>query len=268
MNKIEKLLGLGLILLCVAGSVQCMDDEDDDTEYFDWDPEDNGGKGNEDKKPADKSADNPGQPEKKPEVGGGKKPADIDKKLDGEAKKVTFTTDMMVQGAGATAIVVTIGGIWYCVTHSVLKQVADLNRLDSRCAQAFGTVVRGNSQFECLVIESVTCVGLEPQLQDRLDDAVALYAMAVKDLCCAMKVNGKGKAAQLPQYGTVQAKLLICKQLISECKEALNKKPILADRILISSSQAVTSIGRRAMGTATSLVNRVKSLTARKVKKA
>ncbi len=331
MNKIEKLLSLGLILLCVAGTVRCMDDDftdgDDDTEFFEI--EDDDVDIDQLTKPADlgpNPAGNTGGLGDKPGVGGpkpegtgpnpageakevapttgvvlsgaekaevdeltktdkkesgdagqkpvgnpggpGDEPEETGKKSAGEGKELTLTTGMILQGAGATAIVVTIGGIWYCVTHSVLKQAADLNRLDSQCAQVFGTVARGNTQFECLAIESVICIGLEPQLQDKLDDAIALYAMAVKDLCCAMKANGKGKVAQLPQYGVVQAKLLACKQVIAECKAALNKKPILADRILISSSRAATSIGRRLMGTTTSLINKVKSLTARKVKKA
>src|SRR5580765_6925928 len=230
MNRFEKLLSLSLLLLCTMAPLVCMDtgDEEDGTVFLETEDD---GRDTTDAipqaqaksasaSPADLAVQ-PAQPVANqvpavqstvPAKPASPAPAVVPLKDDSVEPKlmVSLSPYITIEIAGLILVGSAITGIWYAAKRSVFKQIADLKRLEEKCVQATGVIARGKISFEGLGIELVTCVGLTHELQDKLDNAVALYAVAVQDLCSAVKVHGVQRLSGLEQQVVVQQRLVIC----------------------------------------------------------
>jgi|GEM_PF-6447511 len=158
---------------------------------------------------------------------------------------------------GLTGLITGVIGLRYAYVSSVIKQVADLQILRSQCDATLDAVLQGETDPDLVEIPSIVCVGLHEELQDKLDDALAGYNIALQQLCHELCAKN-GQMVDSIQEQQARKAVTACQAVIDECEQVLVKKPTMMDTAIKKGSILAQALTTQVKATATTLASRFK----------
>jgi len=159
---------------------------------------------------------------------------------------------------GLTGLILAITGLRYVYVSSVIKQIADLQSLSARCDTVLKAVLKGHIDAELVEIDSIFCCGLDQELQDKLDDAISGYNIALQQVCHELCAHRGDTITNSTQVQQARKALALCQQVIDECEQVLAKKPTLADSMLKKGSIWAQALTVQVKSATTAIANRFK----------
>jgi hypothetical protein len=163
---------------------------------------------------------------------------------------------MTIKGLwGLTGLVLAIIGLRYVYVSSVIKQIADLQSLRTKCDTVLKAVLKGHIDAELVEVETVFCCGLDQELQDKLDDALSGYNIALQQVCHELCAR-QGDVTHSTQVEHACKAMAVCQQVIEECEQVLVKKPTIADSILKKGSVWAQALTARVKSATTAIAHR------------
>ena len=133
---------------------------------------------------------------------------------------------------GLTGIILAMTGLRYVYVSSVIKQVADLQSLRTHCDALLKAVLKGQTDPQLVEVDFITCFGLTQELQDKLDDAVSAYNIALQQVCHELCADQGGPLANRIQVQQAHKAMALCNQVIDECEQLLIKEPTVVDAMI------------------------------------
>jgi hypothetical protein len=164
---------------------------------------------------------------------------------------------------GLAGIITAVIGLRYLYVSSVIKQVADLQALRAQCDATLDAVLQGETDPDLVEVPLVACVGLNEELQDKLDDAVAGYNIALQQLCHELCAQN-GQMADSVQEWQARKAVAVCQAIIDECQQVLVKKPTMMDTAIKKGSILAQALTTQVKSTATTLARKFKRQDAKK----
>jgi hypothetical protein len=159
---------------------------------------------------------------------------------------------------GLSGLILAITGLRYVYVSSVLKQIADLQSLSARCDMVLKAVLQGHVDAELVELDTVFCCGLDQELQDKLDDALSSYNIALQQVCHELCTHRGDTITNSMQVQQARKALAVCQQVIDECKQVLVKKPTIADSMLKKGSIWAQALTTQVKSATTAITHRFK----------
>jgi hypothetical protein len=156
-----------------------------------------------------------------------------------------------------TGLVLAIVGLRYVYVSSVIKQIADLRSLHTKCDEVLKAVLKGYIDAELVEVNFVFCCGLDQELQDKLDGALSGYNIALQQVCHELCAH-QGDVAHSTQVQRARSALAACQQIIEECEQVLIKKPTVADSMLKKGSVWAQDLTARVQSATKAVAHRFK----------